>query len=122
MTAIVAFKGVSKQYRRGRERVNLRSVIPGRFGELRRGDFHWALQDVSFELEYGKSLGFIGPNGAGKSTALKLVAGVTAPTSGEVFVGGRSASLIELGAGFHPDMTGRENVYFERVRPWHGSQ
>jgi lipopolysaccharide transport system ATP-binding protein len=109
---MVAFRGVSKQYRRGRERANLRSIIPGRFGELRRGDFHWALKDLTFGVESGKSLGFVGPNGAGKSTVLKLVAGVTTPTIGDVFVGGRSASLIELGAGFHPDMTGRENVYF----------
>ncbi len=112
MSAMVTFRQVSKQYRRGRERTNIRSIIPGRFGELRRGEFHWALHDVSFELQSGRSLGFVGPNGAGKSTALKLVAGVTAATSGEVVVGGRSASLIELGAGFHPDMTGRENVYF----------
>jgi ABC-type polysaccharide/polyol phosphate transport system ATPase subunit len=111
-STMVTFRGVSKQYRRGRERTNVRAIIPGRFGEQRRGEFHWALHDVSFALEKGRSLGFVGPNGAGKSTALKLVAGVTAPTSGQVFVGGRSASLIELGAGFHPDMTGRENVYF----------
>jgi ABC-type polysaccharide/polyol phosphate transport system ATPase subunit len=109
---VVSFEGVSKRYRRGRERANLRSVLPGRIGEPQRGDFHWALRDVSFEVEAGQSLGFVGPNGAGKSTALKLVAGVCSPTEGVVHVAGRSASLIELGAGFHPDMTGRENIYF----------
>jgi ABC-type polysaccharide/polyol phosphate transport system ATPase subunit len=81
-------------------------------GELRGGEQHWALVDLGFELEPGRSIGFVGPNGAGKSTTLKLVAGVIAPTTGTVEVRGRTASLLELGAGFHPDMTGRENVYF----------
>ena len=112
MTAAVVFDDVSKRYRRGRERINLRAVIPGPWGEPSRGDFHWALSGLSFELEAGHSLGLIGPNGAGKSTTLKLVAGVVAPTAGHVTVRGRTASLIELGAGFHPDMTGRENLYF----------
>lgn len=112
MSLMVAFRGVSKQYRRGRERANLRAIVPGRLGRPTRGDFHWALRDVSFDLESGRSLGFVGPNGAGKSTTLKLVARVTTPSRGEVFLAGRSASLIELGAGFHPEMTGRENVYF----------
>ena len=70
-----------------------------------------ALQDVSFEVQPGETLGIIGRNGSGKSTALKLIAGVTAPSSGEVYVTGRVSPLIELGAGFHPDLTGRENVY-----------
>jgi len=81
-------------------------------GELRGGEQHWALSDLSFELRAGGSVGFIGPNGAGKSTTLKLVAGVIAASTGTVEVHGRTASLLELGAGFHPDMTGRENVYF----------
>lgn len=112
MTPAVSFRGVGKRYRRGRERVNLRAAIPGRLGESTRGDAHWALADLSFDLAPGGSLALIGPNGAGKSTTLKLVAGVIAPTVGEVEVRGRTASLIELGAGFHPDMTGRENVAF----------
>ena len=75
------------------------------------GDEFSALQDVSFQVERGESLGIIGRNGSGKSTALKLIAGVTAPSSGEVYVTGRVSPLIELGAGFHPDLTGRENVH-----------
>ncbi|MEO5678218.1 MAG: polysaccharide ABC transporter ATP-binding protein, partial [Acidimicrobiales bacterium] len=112
MTHLVRFDGVGKVYRRGRERINLRAAMPGRLGEMRGGDQHWALHDLSFELPAGGSIGFVGPNGAGKSTTLKLVAGVIAPSRGSVEVLGRTASLIELGAGFHPDMTGRENVYF----------
>jgi ABC-type polysaccharide/polyol phosphate transport system ATPase subunit len=71
----------------------------------------WALKDVSLELEVGRSLALVGPNGAGKSTLLKLISKVTKPTMGSVRVQGRLASLIEVGAGFHPELTGRENVF-----------
>jgi len=71
----------------------------------------WALKGVSFELEQGQSLALLGPNGAGKSTILKLLANITEPTAGQVEVSGQVAALIELGAGFHPDLTGRENIY-----------
>jgi ABC-2 type transport system ATP-binding protein len=74
------------------------------------GHQFFALKDVSFRVEHGETFGIIGRNGSGKSTALKLIAGVTAPTEGEVFVVGRVSPLIELGAGFHPDLTGRENI------------
>jgi len=75
----------------------------------RREEF-WALRDISFEVEKGEKLGIIGPNGAGKSTLLKIICGITAPTSGQVATEGKIASLIELEAGFHPDLTGQENV------------
>ena len=76
-----------------------------------RGTDVWALQDVSFSAEPGESVGLVGRNGSGKTTLLKLLAGIIKPTAGEVAVGGRVGALLELGAGFHPDFTGRENVY-----------
>ncbi len=71
----------------------------------------WALQEINFSLLNGETLGFYGPNGAGKSTILKLIAGVTYQTKGDIITRGRVAPLIEIGAGFHPDLTGRENIF-----------
>ena len=75
------------------------------------GDYVWALKDVNLDVSEGKILGIIGRNGAGKSTLLKLLSRVTAPTSGNIRVKGRLASLLEVGTGFHPELTGRENIF-----------
>lgn len=80
----------------------------------RRTDF-WAVRNLNFSVERGEALGIIGHNGAGKSTILKLLSSITAPTSGEIVVDGRLAALIEIGSGFHPELTGRENVYLNGV-------
>jgi ABC-type polysaccharide/polyol phosphate transport system ATPase subunit len=79
--------------------------------EMRRTEEIWALRGVSFGIEPGESVGFVGRNGSGKTTLLRLIAGIFAPTTGSVSVGGTVGSLLELGAGFHPDFTGRENIY-----------
>ena len=86
----------------------LRELIPG--SRPRHTDF-WALRDIGFNLEKGETLGLVGPNGCGKSTLLQIVSGILQPTSGRVVTRGRIAALLELGAGFNPEFTGRENVY-----------
>jgi ABC-type polysaccharide/polyol phosphate transport system ATPase subunit len=86
----------------------LREMIPG--SRPRHTDF-WALRDIGFSLEKGETLGLVGPNGCGKSTLLQIVSGILQPTSGRVVTRGRIAALLELGAGFNPEFTGRENVY-----------
>jgi lipopolysaccharide transport system ATP-binding protein len=120
MTAVIDFQTVSKRYRIGSGGLSLRNAItelPGRWFGRASAPLPelWALKDVSFAVEPGQSVGFLGHNGAGKTTALKLLSGITKPTSGSIRVHGRVGTLIELGAGFHPEMTGRENVYLNGV-------
>jgi homopolymeric O-antigen transport system ATP-binding protein len=82
-----------------------------RLGTGRSADTFWALKDFSLEVCRGRSVGIIGPNGAGKSTVMKLLAGITAPTAGRITIVGALSALIEVGSGFHPELTGRENVF-----------
>ena len=108
------FDHVSKQYRIRQEAApgDARLAVARRLDRLRRrSQQFWALKDVSFAVESGEALGIIGPNGAGKSTVLKLLSKITAPTAGEITIRGKLSALIEVGSGFHPELTGRENVY-----------
>jgi ABC-2 type transport system ATP-binding protein len=109
-SAAIGVDRVSKCFRLPGEKahsVKERVLHPRR----RSGSDFWALRDVSLEVAEGETVGLLGPNGSGKSTLLKLVGGILQPTSGSVRVRGRVASLLELGAGMHPDLTGRENVF-----------
>ncbi|HEU4586647.1 MAG TPA: ATP-binding cassette domain-containing protein, partial [Gemmatimonadaceae bacterium] len=120
----VVFDGVWKKFRRGERADSLRDLIPAVTRRIVRGkppadeledgsgDF-WALRDVSFEVRPGEALGIIGPNGAGKSTVLKLLTKILKPTRGTSRVHGRTGALIEVAAGFHADLTGRENIYLQ---------
>lgn len=106
----IEVKNLSKRYRIGRSTLSLKSLLGGRKNSQQE-QYHWAVKDVCFGLKPGESLGIIGPNGAGKTTILKLLSRITYPTAGEIHVNGRFSALIELGAGFHPDLSGRENIY-----------
>lgn len=129
MTTVISVENLSKTYRLGqigtgtfshdlnvwwakmRGKPNPMLRIGDKDHGNRDGEELWALRDVSFKVEQGEVLGIIGRNGAGKSTLLKILSRVTAPTSGRIRVKGRIASLLEVGTGFHPELTGRENIY-----------
>jgi ABC-type polysaccharide/polyol phosphate transport system ATPase subunit len=119
MRPAIELTGVSKIYRRysGKQFATLKSALLQRslVRELRPSETFPALTDVSFSVSRGSTFAVIGRNGSGKSTALKLVAGITKPTSGTVRVDGRVSALIELGAGFHPEISGRENVFINGI-------
>lgn len=117
--AVIAVEKLSKRYQIGeRERnATFRDLIARKFAapfhknRRRSAEILWALRDVSFDLKQGEVAGLIGRNGAGKSTLLKILARITRPTMGSARVRGRIASLLEVGTGFHPELTGRENVF-----------
>ncbi|MEO8622309.1 MAG: ABC transporter ATP-binding protein, partial [bacterium] len=124
MSAPVEFVHVWKKFKMGEVHSRLRDAIPALIGNrLRRAaatdpltaNEFWALSDVNFQVRPGEALGIIGPNGAGKSTVLKLLTRIMHPTAGECRLTGRVGALIEVAAGFHPDLTGRENVYLQGV-------
>lgn len=110
----ILVQGVSKLFRKQNQRT-FKELLPALFSGKKPYETFWALKNVSFSVEKGETVGIIGPNGSGKSTLLKLLAGVSYPTRGTLKVNGRIAPLIELGAGFHPELTGRENVFLNGV-------
>lgn len=107
---IIELKNISKCYLVQHKEPLLTTAILNRLSRLKREIF-WALKDISLEVEQGESIGIIGENGAGKSTLLRILTGVTAPTAGSLQIRGRTGSLLELGAGFYPYLTGKENIF-----------
>ncbi|MBI3696165.1 MAG: ABC transporter ATP-binding protein [Acidobacteria bacterium] len=107
---LIELESVGKRYFLHHKRQLLAERVAGKLRRRERVSF-WALRDVNLRIEAGEAVGIIGANGAGKSTLLSIVVGVTSPTEGTVIQRGRAAALLELGSGFHPDLTGRENIH-----------
>jgi homopolymeric O-antigen transport system ATP-binding protein len=107
----LTLKGVSKKYRIRQESSVANASWLQKLSWLRPKEDFWALKDITFNVSTGEALGIIGHNGAGKSTILKLLSRITTPSAGEITINGRLSALIEIGSGFHPELTGRENIY-----------
>ena len=115
MATAIEVDGLSKRYRLGQNLgryLTLREVLASPAKRAERAEYVWALRDVGFDVEQGSALGVIGPNGAGKTTLLKVLARITQPTAGSSRTRGRAGALLDVGTGFHPELTGRENIYF----------
>src|SRR5688572_27155391 len=117
MKPILEVKGLAKKYRISHQSGGGYLSFRERMINILRPDPYsretfWALNNISFQIEPGESIGIIGPNGAGKSTLLKILSRITPPTRGKITMRGRVASLLEVGTGFHPELTGRENIFF----------
>jgi ABC-type polysaccharide/polyol phosphate transport system ATPase subunit len=111
---VIEVEHISKLFYRQEQRT-FKEFVPALFLGKKTRQWFWALNDVSFSVNRGDMIGIVGPNGSGKSTLLKIIAGVSKPTKGNITLGGKVAPLIELGAGFHPELTGRENVFLNGV-------
>src|ERR1039457_4116756 len=109
--ALIEFEHVSKTFQHAGGAKLLRAHLEERFRRRAKREIFYALKDVSFQVEHGESMAIVGGNGAGKSTLLSLVTGLCRPTEGRIQVNGRVAALLELGSGFHNDLTGAENIF-----------
>jgi ABC-2 type transport system ATP-binding protein/lipopolysaccharide transport system ATP-binding protein len=108
----IEIRGVKKRFRRFNDRkTNIKELFSSRRSRTKRYDDFWALKGIDLDIPRGKTFGLIGHNGSGKSTLLKLVAGIHRPTEGSIVHHGRISAMLELGAGFHPEMSGRDNIY-----------
>jgi len=108
MVAAVEIRSVSKSFKIGKKAASLKEKVIHR--DRGQAEEFWALKGIDLQIEQGETFGFVGHNGSGKSTLLKCIAGILQPNSGEIVTRGRMSALLELGAGFHPDLTGRENI------------